>query len=132
MDGTQPHQPNIGINLPYTSVSKHPSFEDFSREETWSGIDDRCISDTFVVSLNEEILFSLSLTTDCEFFLTDHQSNEQINGGYSILNKITIGSVSTIIFFIDGEFIGEAVVAWPLEDNLCLIINGIVFRKQNE
>lgn len=132
MDGIRPHQPNTDINQPFTSVSEQPPFESRLGKELWNDTNDRCISDTFVVNLNTETLFSLSLTTSCEFFLTDHQSNEQINGGYSILDEITTGSVSTIIFFIDGESIGEAVLAWPLEDNLCLIINGVIFRKQNE
>ena len=128
----RPHQLNIGINHSYTSVSNHPSFESDFREETWKSPIDRCISDTFVVSLNEDILFSLSLTRDCIFFLTDYQSNEQVNGGYSILDEITIGSLSTIVFFIDGMSIGEAVLVWPLEEDLHLIINGVVFNKKEK
>lgn len=132
MDGIQLHHPNTGINKHFTSVGENSSFEYLSHEETWIDTVGRCISDTFVVSINKEIVFSLTLTTNCDFFLTDYQSNERIYGRYIIFDEIIKGSMSTIVFFIDGESIGEAVLAWPLEDDLCLIINGVVFRKKNK
>jgi hypothetical protein len=101
-------------------------------DELWSDTIEGCISDTFWVRVDEDILFSLTLTNSCEFFLIDYQSYEQINGEYSITDKVIKGSVCTIVFFINGEFIGEAIVAWPLEGDLCLIINDVVLRKRNK
>lgn len=130
MDGTQRHRPNTGINQ-FDQIDEYPSFVYLSNDVVWNDFAEGCISDTFVVSVNEEIMFSLTLTTDCEFFLMDYQSQEKINGGYSISDEIVKGGVSTISFFIDDETLGEAAAAWPLEDDLCLVINGVVFKKKN-
>lgn len=130
--GTPQHQLNTGINRFYTPFYNHSSFGNSTKEDAWNCIVEGCLSDTFAVFVDKEILFSLILTIDCEFLLLDYQSHEQIYGGYSISDKIIKGSVSTIDFFIEDEPIGEATIAWPLEDDLCLIINGVVFRKMNK
>ena len=129
-DGTQLHLLNTDINSFDASCDDYPLFGDQIIDGKWNSVIQSCISDTFVVCVNEDVLFSLTLTAECEFHLIDYQNNEQINGGYSISDEIIKGSVSTIVFLIDGESIGEAVVAWPLEDDLCLIINGVVFKKK--
>lgn len=131
-DGIQQHLQNTGINGFNPLIVEYPSFGDTIKSKTYNGILEPCISDTFVVYINEDILFSLTLTEDCKFILIDHQSNEQINGGYSILGKIIKGSMSTIIFSIDGESREEAILAWPVEDDLCLIIDGVTFRKKDK
>ena len=131
MDGTQQHLPNIDINQFNIQIGEYPSFGYLSDDELWKDNVGNCISDTFVVNISEETLYSLTLTENCKFFLMDYHSYEQIHGGYSISDEIVRGGVSTISFFINDETIGEAVVAWPLEDNLCLIINGVVFRKKD-
>jgi hypothetical protein len=130
MDGTQLHQQNTGINHFNNSVSTHPSIDSTIQEDFWKGVVEGCISDTFWVCVNEEIEFSLILTSNCDFFLTDYQNNEKIYGGYSITDEINKGRMSTIVFYIDGETIGEALVAWPLEGDLCLIINGVVLKRK--
>ena len=127
MDGTQQHLPNIDTDQLYTQIGLGQSISN----EPWNDTIGGCISDTFVVCVDEEILFSLALTNICTFFLMDHQSYEQINGEYYINDEVIKGSISTIVFFINGEFIGEAIVAWPLEGDLCLIINDVVLKKKN-
>lgn len=116
MAGMQQHPQNTGIS-------------DTSQEKTCDSCLKECFSGIFVVRVDEEVLFSLTLTTQCEFFLIDYQSYEQINGGYSITDKITKGSISTIVFSIEGEPFGEGIIAWPLENDLCIVINGVAFRK---
>ena len=132
MDGMQLLQPNIGINQFDTAIGTYPLSGDLTSEEVWDESIEGCISDTFVVSVDEEIVFSLTLTESCKFFFVDYQSKEQINGGYSILNTVTKGGMSTIDFFINDGFVGEAIIAWPVEDGLCLIIDGIVLRKKKK
>lgn len=130
MDGTQLHHQNTGINHFTSSVSIHPSIDSTILEGFWEGVIEGCISDTFWLCVNEKIEFSLILTSNCDFFLTDYQTNEKIYGGYSITDTINKGGISTIVFYIDGESIGEAVVAWPLEGDLCLVINGVVLNRK--
>lgn len=127
MDGTQQHLPSTDTNRFYTQIGLDRLISD----ELWSDTIEGCISDTFEVRVDEEILFSLALTSGCTFFLIDYQSYEQINGEYSITDEVIKGSISTIVFFINGQFIGEAIVAWPLEGDLCLIINDVVLKKKD-
>lgn len=127
MDGTQQHLPNTDTNQFYTQIG----LVQLISNELWKDTIEGCISDTFLVRVDEEILFSLALTNSCTFFLVDYQNYEQINGEYSITDKVIKGSMSTIDFYINGEFIGQAIVAWPLEGDLCLIINNVVLKKKD-
>ena len=57
MDGTQLHLPNTDTDQFYTQIGLGQSISN----EPWNDTIEGCISDTFVVSVDEEILFSLVL-----------------------------------------------------------------------
>ena len=63
-------------------------------------------------------------------FLIIGQISASDTDSMEITDTINKGGISTIVFYIDGESIGEAVVAWPLEGDLCLVINGVVLNRK--
>ena len=91
-----------------------------------------CISGNFIAREDGRIIGSLLLKSDCTFRMVERDDYDvtTTDGTYSIDDRISRGSMTTINFYVNGRSIGSATLAWPEEEGLCVFINGYIFRKE--
>jgi len=89
----------------------------------------RCIFGNFVAREEWETIATLTLQQNCEFYLVNHETNEDIEGGYTMSNDIKRGGTSQLTFYVNGKSIGSATLAWPTDEPMCVLMNGMKFEK---
>lgn len=75
----------------------------------------------------------ITFKSDGSFVMVEREGQEvepTVYGTYSLTDKIVRGQMSDINLYVNGEYIGGARLAWPLEEDMCLILDGYVFKKQ--
>lgn len=91
-----------------------------------------CIAGYFVAREDGHMIGSLLLKSDCTFRLVERDGYDvtTTDGTYSIDGAVTRGQMADIYFYVNGSSAGSARIAWPEEEDLCIILNGYLFRKE--
>lgn len=63
-------------------------------------------------------------------FVMEEDGEPTVYGTYALSDRIERGGTVTIYLFVDDSEIGQGTLAWPLEDGLCILIEGAIFYKQ--
>lgn len=118
----------VGIVIPLVS---HASQKQSKEQPPVESVVDanRCIFGNFIAMEDWETIATLTLQPDCEFYLVNHQTNEDLEGTYTMSNEIKRGSTSDLTFYVNGRSIGGATLAWPTEAPMCVYLNGMKFEK---
>lgn len=89
----------------------------------------RCFFGNFIAREDWETIATLTLQQNCEFYLVNHKTNEDLEGEYTMSNDIKRGGTSDLTFYVNGRSIGGATLAWPTEGPMCVYMNGMRFEK---
>lgn len=97
-----------------------------------SSTNQSCISGYFVAREDGDIIGTILLNSNCTFTIADIDGNEvtKTTGTYSIDGTVSRGQMADINFYVNGSFSGSARIVWPEEEDLCIILNGYLFRKE--
>ncbi|MBQ2188149.1 MAG: hypothetical protein II401_06280 [Bacteroidales bacterium] len=71
------------------------------------------------------------LKYDGTFLMSEREGRDRntTTGTYSLSNEITKGGQASVSFYVDGEYQGGATLAWPMEQDMMLFMNGFTFNK---
>lgn len=89
----------------------------------------RCIFGNFIAMEDWETIATLTLEQNCEFYLVNHQTNEDLEGTYTMSNDIKRGTTADLTFYVNGRSVGGATLAWPTGAPMCVYMNGMKFEK---
>lgn len=91
-----------------------------------------CISGYFVAREDGDIIGTILLNSNCTFTIVDIDGYNmtKTTGSYSIDGSVRRGQMADINFYVNGNFSGSARIVWPEEEDLCIILNGYLFRKE--
>lgn len=78
---------------------------------------------------NGKVIASFSMTSDCKFVLVDYEYDEHHRGTYSMSNSIEKkGDEAIITLYSSDGSTGQAKIAWPLQQDICVIMDDLLFK----